>query len=505
TGNFFATNRYISPSKTGQIHASSSSLTMAVSGVLAWVFLKILLMGLGYEIFGTATMAWNSVQQNGSLNKLFSVEKPVLSGRGIKFVEDLRKSSDFVYNATLYDKSSNLGGIIKLATAENSLLNTELLEYFNTHFRLTASHLKYRSSLVDGHENSTEDVLPPYYTTYFKPSIPIRPEHCVHADGIGSLLAQIFWAFCEAGDGVLMSTANSYPRDIVYPAQAKVIPAHVPADVDPLSKESIPYLRKELENSGNKIRVIMLCNPHNPLANAYPEEMVIEYAKLAQEFNVHLLVDEVYGLQVFSSRYVPNPTPFKSILSIELPSPIDLSRIHVVLGPTKDFGSSGLKLGSLVSQNNPDLLASVRRAVQAVPTSSATDALFTAVLGDVEFREWFLEENRNRLRVAFERVGDWCMFHKLPFVPASAGVFFIVDLEPVLPHAGTPYERAVKGFEKMRDTGVYLVPTSISEDPVGTRYRMTFTLPPDTMTLALRRIEKAFGLERWPGLEDVDE
>ncbi|KAG8690716.1 hypothetical protein FRC11_009575 [Ceratobasidium sp. 423] len=450
----------------------------------------------------------NEILPNGvsSLDKLAVSEKPVLSDRGARFVEELRKPSDFGFNATLYDKSRSPDGIIKLATAENSLLNTELLEYFNTHFKLTPSHLKYRSSLVDGYVNSTEDILPPYYTTYFKPRVPIKSEHCVHADGIGSILVQIFWALCEVGDGVLVATPyyDSYPRDIVYPAQAKVVPARVPADVDPLSKEIIPYLRKELENPENKIKVIMLCNPQNPLANAYPEEMVVEYAKLAEEFNVHLLVDEVYGLQVFSSRYVPNPTPFKSILSIDLPSSVDLSRIHVVLGPTKDFGSSGLKLGSLISQNNPELLTSVRRAVQAVPMSSATDALFTAVLGDVEFREWFLEENRRRLAIAFERAGDWCTFHKLAFIPASAGVFFIVDLEPVLPPASTPYERVVKGFEKMRDAGVYLVPTSISEDPVGTRYRMTFTLPPDTMTVALRRIEKAFGLEKWPGLGDVE-
>ncbi|GAB1527065.1 hypothetical protein RhiTH_010240 [Rhizoctonia solani] len=426
-----------------------------------------------------------------------------------------------------YHKSQNPDGIIKIAIAENSLLSTELVQYFNTHFKLTPSHLKYRPSLVDGYVNSTEDILPPYYTTYFKPRIPITQEHCVHADGIGSLLAQVFWALCDVGDGVLMTTPyyDRYPRDIIYPAQANVIPAHVPADVDPLSKESIPYLRKELDNVENKIKVIILCNPHNPLANAYPEEMIIEYAKLAEEFDVHLLVDEVYGLQVFSSRYVPNPVPFKSILSLELPSTIDLSRIHVVLGPTKDFGSSGLKLGSLVSQYNPDLLTSVRSAVQAVPMSSATDALFTQALalwcdkilkistsvkgsffhvGDVEFREWFLEENRRRLAVAFERVGDWCTFHKLPFVPASAGVFFIVDLEPILPPAPTPYERAIKGFQKMRDAGVYLVPTSISEDPVGTRYRMTFTLPPDTMKLALRRIERAFGLNKWDGLGDVE-
>ncbi|CAE6474532.1 unnamed protein product, partial [Rhizoctonia solani] len=420
---------------------------MVVSGVLSRIVFKILLAGLGYQILMVASMSLQSGLLNGASSKWSSAGRPILSERGIKLVEDVRKPHDFGYNATLYDKSLSPDGIIKLATAENSLLNTELLKYFNSHFKLTPSHLKYRSSLVSGYENSTEDILPSYYTTYFKPRIPIKSEHCVHADGIGSLLAQIFWALCGVGDGVLMATPyyDSYPRDIVYPAQARVIPAYVPADIDPLSKETIPYLRKELENSANRIRVIILCNPHNPLANAYPEEMLVEYAKLAEEFNAHLLVDEVYGLQVFSSRYVPNPTPFKSILSIELPSSMDLSRIHVVLGPTKDFGSSGLKLGSLISQNNPDLLTSVQRAVQAIPMSSATDALFTAVLGDVEFREWFLEENRNRLRVAFERVGDWCTFHKLPFVPASAGVFFMIDLEPVLPYASTPYERAVKG------------------------------------------------------------
>lgn len=90
------------------------------------------------------------------------------------------------------------------------------------------------------------------------------------------------------------------------------------------------------------------------------------------------------------------------------------SRVHVLGGPTKDFGASGLKVGSLISQHNPDLLLLVARAVQAVPMSSASDALFTEVLGDVEFRDWFLEENRNRLSKAFEVVGGWSTFHKLP-------------------------------------------------------------------------------------------
>ncbi|KAG9084073.1 hypothetical protein FRC06_004249 [Ceratobasidium sp. 370] len=213
--------------------------------------------------------------------------------------------------------------------------------------------------------------------------------------------------------------------------------------------------------------------------------MIVEYVRLAEEFNVQLLVDEVYGLQVFSSRYVPDPTPFVSILSLDIQAlaGCDAARVHVIVGPTKDFGASGLKLGSLISQHNPDLLLLVERAVQALPMSSASDALCTRLLSDISFRDWFLEGNRRRLRKAFEVVGDWCTYHKLPFVSASVGVFFVVDLAPVLGHVASEganaYEQTIAGF----NAGVYIVPMTISEDSIVTRYRMTFTLPPDTMLL----------------------
>ncbi|KAG9119547.1 hypothetical protein FRC07_005388 [Ceratobasidium sp. 392] len=434
-----------------------------------------------------------------------STNLPKLAQRAQDYIDILKQPSDFAWKGELYDKDKNPSGTIKLATAENSLLTTELLEYLNAHFELTPSHLKYRWTLLNGYERSIKHVLPEYFSTYFKPRISILPEHCVHGDGIGSLLAQVIWALCEPGDGVLMATPyyDSYPRDIVYPAQAKVIPAYIPSSVDPLSTDSLPYLRAALEKPENRIRVIIFCNPHNPLAASYPRQMILEYARLAKEFDVHLLVDEVYGLQVFSSRYVPDPPPFISILSLDIQAlaGCDPSRIHVVAGPTKDFGSSGLKVGSLISQRNPDLLLLVERAVQAIPMSSASDALFTRVLSDVSFRDWFLEENRRRLSKAFEVVGDWCTYHKLPFVPASAGVFFVVDLAPLLGRVASPgataYEQTVAGFRAMQNAGVYIVPMTISADPVVTRYRMTFTLPPETMLLALRRIEDAFKLSHW--------
>ncbi|KAG9124277.1 hypothetical protein FRC07_012158 [Ceratobasidium sp. 392] len=374
---------------------------------------------------------------------------PMLSQRAQDYVEVLQKPSDFAWKGELYHKEKNPSGIIKLATAENSLLTTELLKYFNANFELTPSHLKYRWTLLNGYERSVKQALPEYFNAHFKARMDILSNHCVHGDGIGSLLAQVIWALCEPGDGVLMATPyyDSYPRDIIYPAQANVIPAYIPSSVDPLSTESLPYLRAALENPENRIRVIVFCLDIQTLAGCNP------------------------------------------------------SRVHVVAGPTKDFGSSGLKVGSLISQHNPDLLLLVERAIQALPMSSASDALFTRVLSDVSFCNWFLEENRRRLSKAFEIVGDWCTYHELPFVPASAGVFFVVDLAPLLGRVAGPgataYEQTIAGFRAMQDAGVYIVPMTISADPIVTRYRMTFTLPPDTMLLALRRIENAFKLSHW--------
>jgi aspartate/methionine/tyrosine aminotransferase len=131
---------------------------------------------------------------------------------------------------------------------------------------------------------------------------------------------------------------------------------------------------------------------------------------------LHLLVDEVYANQVFSSSIVPNPPPFISILSLDVQSLVgcDPSRIHVIAGPTKDFGASGLKVGAFVSQHNSAMIRMMTASLGAFPVSSASDAALTPVMNDTKYCKWFLEENRRRLSEAFETVASWCTFHHVP-------------------------------------------------------------------------------------------
>lgn len=87
-------------------------------------------------------------------------------------------------------------------------------------------------------------------------------------------------------EGLYTRCLADYRRDIIYPARAKVVHTHLPPGVDALSPEAIPYLRDTIiasKASGTQIRVLLLCNPHNPLACAYPVESIAAYAVLAEE------------------------------------------------------------------------------------------------------------------------------------------------------------------------------------------------------------------------------
>lgn len=77
-----------------------------------------------------------------------------------------------------------------------------------------------------------------------------------------------------------------YPRDVVYPARGRVVPAHIPANVDSLSVAAIPYIEDTIQKSnaaGTRVKVLLVCNPHNPLGRAYPEDTLRAYAELAEK------------------------------------------------------------------------------------------------------------------------------------------------------------------------------------------------------------------------------
>ncbi|KAJ7435804.1 PLP-dependent transferase [Mycena galericulata] len=410
------------------------------------------------------------------------------------------------YDPDLYEE-----GTINLSIAENSLLSERLIEHLSrpiTTFR--TQHLRYRATLIKSTLPTVEDLIPEYINEHFHPRVPVTRENSIAGPGIGAVLAQLIWALAGEGEGVLMSAPfyDDYVRDIAHPAMAMLLLADIPAELNSLSPDALLYLESKIlesERVGIKIRVMLLPNPHNPIPQVVPKEVIKGYALLAQKYNIHLIVDEVYGLSTYNNSAYPPAVneKFESVLTYDLAEMgVDPSRVHVLAGPTKDFGASGLKLGLLISQANSDLLKLVRPLFNATPISSASDALFARVLQDKPFVEKFLADNRAALADAYEFVAGWLIFHNLEFTRANAGVYVVVDFAPFLarisPDSACPTERLDLGVAALIREKVFMKPTNLMADPIQTRFRLIFTQQRDTMTLALRRIEKAFGVAEAP-------
>jgi aspartate/methionine/tyrosine aminotransferase len=57
--------------------------------------------------------------------------------------------------------------------------------------------------------------------------------------------------------------------------------------------------------------------------------------KFCERHKLHLISDEIYALSVWESPDLPDPVPFKSVLSINAAQIMDPGKIHVVWGLSK--------------------------------------------------------------------------------------------------------------------------------------------------------------------------
>jgi aspartate/methionine/tyrosine aminotransferase len=62
---------------------------------------------------------------------------------------------------------------------------------------------------------------------------------------------------------------------------------------------------------------------------------MIEYMRLCQKYQIHLISDEIYALTTFPTEDLPNPEKFVSLLSIPTKDLIDPTLCHVVHGMSK--------------------------------------------------------------------------------------------------------------------------------------------------------------------------
>ena len=306
--------------------------------------------------------------------------------------------------------------------------------------------------------------------------------------GCGAIIQTLSFLLIDAGDAILLPTPTyaALYNDFSVFADATIV--DVPRVADgvaflPPTPADFDAAAARAEASGKRVRLLFLINPCNPTGCVLPADSVragIAWA-LARP-DVHVIVDEIYALSVFSDA-----TPFVS--AVELCAGGGLGgRVHVLWGFSKDFCASGLRTGILYTENS-GLLAALDNAAYFMTVSHDTQDALAALISDDDWIREFLTQNRSNLRAAHELAQASLARSRIPVAPATSGMFIWLSLAEFLAGDTFGAERRLS-TELFDEARIVLTPGEAMHAELPGMYRMCYAYGSlDSLREALRRLE----------------
>ncbi|MCH4552823.1 MalY/PatB family protein [Aestuariibaculum lutulentum] len=167
----------------------------------------------------------------------------------------------------------------------------------------------------------------------------LNPNNFIQVNGVLTAIAVILRALTEEGDGIMIQTP------VYHQFYTAIKTANRTVVENPLKIENGHYafdfenMEEQLKTGNTK--VILLCNPHNPVGRVWNREELQKLVDLANIYNVIIVSDEVHSEIVFSN------SKFHSILSFEKTQ----NHIAVLGSPAKTFGMQSIANGYIYTEN----------------------------------------------------------------------------------------------------------------------------------------------------------
>ncbi|XP_027754056.1 1-aminocyclopropane-1-carboxylate synthase-like protein 1 isoform X1 [Empidonax traillii] len=479
-----------------QSHSSSSSSSVVMPRSLDFSQALSEMEGMGggggnLQEMRVRPLTKRKVDMHGFCNPSGFQRSPYLSARG-NFANMFQGSTEEgykAYHADKYDEDKNPNGIINFGTSENKLCFDLMSK------RLTQTDMDLMEpSLLQypdwkGHLFLREEVAR-FLTYYCKAPAPLKAENVIVLNGCGSLFSALATVLCDPGEAVLIATPfyGGITQSIFLYGNVKLVYVCLDSKITgtntrpfQLTVEKLEKALQDAQAEGVTVRALILLNPQNPLGDIYSLSELRDYLEFAKRHELHVIVDEIYMLSVFDES-----ATFHSVLSMDrLPDP---QRTHVMWGITKDFAVSGIRFGTLYTEN------------QDVANAVASLCYFHGVCGPVQHkvaqllkdRDWinqvYLRANHARLKAAHTYVTDELKTLGVPFLNRNAGFFVWIDFRKYL-KTGT-FEEELLLWKRFLDNKVLLSCGKAFECSEPGWFRIIFADKTHRLQLGMQRIRK---------------
>lgn len=226
----------------------------------------------------------------------------------------------------------------------------------------------------------------------------IEKEWIIYTTGVVPALSAIIKALTFPGDKVLVQTPvyNCFFSSIRND-ECEMI-------ANPLIYENrtyrIDFDDLEAKASDPKVKLLLLCNPHNPVGRVWTKEELIRIGEICIRHGVWVVADEIHCELVSPGHTY---TPFASI------SEDFLMHSVTCTSPSKAFNLAGLQIANIISAD-PEVRTRIDKTININEVCDVNPFGVEALMAAYkEGEEWleelklYLHENYNHLKAFFEK------------------------------------------------------------------------------------------------------
>ncbi len=221
-----------------------------------------------------------------------------------------------------------------------------------------------------------------------------------------------------------------------------------------------------------KTKVLIFCNPSNPLGDVWPKEDLQEIARIAQKHNLIVISDEIYD------GFIDAPYP-GSIASLEGMQ----ERTLVLNGFSKVYCMTGFRVGYIAGPEN--LIAQIKKlhyCITLCPNSISQKAAVAALECPQNEIDYIVERFRERRRLLCKGLED---IPGLKCFKPKGGLFALPNFEAFNMNAIEMSKYLV------REAGVVTLPMNEMGDKRKAYIRLSVCAPEEEIIESMKRIKTA--------------
>ena len=302
----------------------------------------------------------------------------------------------------------------------------------------------------------------------------MRKEWMIYTSGVVPAISAIIKALARPGDKVLVQTPvyNCFFSSIRNNAcEAACSPLLRTGDTYQMDFDDL-----ERKAADPKVKIMLLCNPHNPAGRVWTREELTRMGKICLRHDVTVVADEIHCELVFPPYAY---TPFASVSE-------EFQRRSVTcISPSKAFNIAGLQIANIVAEDD-DMRQRIDRAININEVCDVNPFGVEATIAAYNEGEEWLTQLIDYLQGNYDYMRNFCAEHLPRFPLAKLEGTYLVWMDcSALRLPSETLEQAL-----IEEAGLWLNAGAMYHSPQEGFMRWNIACPRTRLAEALERFRK---------------